>query len=91
MMPSATSIAVSVGAELRRLRERACISQRDLAQRTGMHRPIVSRIERGKHCPSLELAVLQAEACGGSMWDVLRAVDRASALPEKRVSARAGR
>jgi transcriptional regulator with XRE-family HTH domain len=91
-MTLAARIAVSVGAELCRLRLAAGFTQAELARRTGTHRPIIGRTERGHHTPTLELAVLQAEHCGGSARNVLRAVDRACGLRSiRRVSARAAR
>jgi len=90
--PLQTRIAISVGAELRRLRERAGLTQGEVARRSGTHRPIVGRTEAGRHCPTLEVAVLQAEVCGGSVDNVARAIADAvepRAARPRRVSVRA--
>jgi transcriptional regulator with XRE-family HTH domain len=90
---SLPGIAEAVGAELRRLRQRAGLSQGDVARLTGTHRPIIGRIEHGRHCPTLAIAVLHAEVCGGGARDVLRVVDRVLGLAQpkrRRASVRAG-
>lgn len=73
-------IACAAGAELRRLRLAAGLSQAQVARFTDSHRPIVSRVDRGVHTTSLEVCELHAVVCGGSLADVLRAVDRALGL-----------
>ena len=73
-------VALAAGAELRRLRLRARMSQRDVARIAGTYRPIVCRAERGTHTPSLETCARFAAACGGGLGHVLWAVDRALGL-----------
>jgi transcriptional regulator with XRE-family HTH domain len=51
-----------VGARLRELRVDAELTQSEVARRTGIHRPIIARIERGKHEPSLEVVSTYARA-----------------------------
>jgi len=85
----------AAGAELRRLRLAAGLSQSAVARRMATHKPLIGRAEHGVHCPSLALCASQAEACGGSIYDVLHAVDVALGLAgagvpvRRRVSARA--
>lgn len=43
-----------VGARIREAREQAGLSQYELARRTGMHPPTISRYETGKMAPSLQ-------------------------------------
>jgi transcriptional regulator with XRE-family HTH domain len=74
-------LAIAVGAELRAMRVRAGLSQSELAQRIGSYRPIVGRIERGLHPATLETCWRIADACGGSVLDVARAIDRVYGLP----------
>lgn len=54
-------IASLTGARIRELRIAHGWSQREFAERAGWHRPLVARIESGRHTPSvtslLELAV----------------------------------
>lgn len=68
-------IAKTVGAELRFLRQEAELTQNQIAEATGIHRPIVARIERGKHCPSLEVVEAYARALELEVLDVLACLD----------------
>jgi transcriptional regulator with XRE-family HTH domain len=52
-MPKPTLIK-TVGDNVRALREKAGLSQEDLAQRAGLHRTYVGSIERGERNVSLE-------------------------------------
>lgn len=56
--------AERIGARVRALREAAGLSQAALAERTNIQRPNVSRIESGKHVPSLETLERIARAFG---------------------------
>lgn len=62
---------------LRELRARAGLRGVEVARRTGIAKPIVYRIERGTHTPTLETCAAFAAACGGSLLDVTRAIDAA--------------
>lgn len=87
-------IALAVGAELRRMRLAAGLSQQQVAVLIDSHRPIVCRIERGMHMPTFETCELFAAVTGGDLRDVLAAVDRVVGLDRlrrSRVSARARR
>jgi DNA-binding XRE family transcriptional regulator len=70
-------IATAAGAELRRLRVKAGLSQVEVARRASSHRPIICRGERGVHMPDLATCARIAHACGGELFDVLAAIDDA--------------
>jgi len=57
--------ALTIGAELRALRELRMLSQKDVAERVNISAPQVSQIETGKYVPSLEVL--------GRLLDVLDA------------------
>lgn len=73
------TVRTAAGKRLRAMRNAACLSQEEVARRTLSHRPIISRIERGVHAVSLHVANRFALACGGTLHDVLQAVDEALA------------
>lgn len=69
-------IAAAVGARLKQLRVARGLSQGDVAKATGIWRPIVSRIERGVHLPSVTTVCRFAEAIGvDPLADVLAVLD----------------
>lgn len=74
-MPTDAAVRQLIGAELRRLRLRAGLTQEDVARAMSSHRPIVGRNERGRHATSLAMIDAQARACGGSLAHVLCAYD----------------
>lgn len=86
------------GGNLRRLRERAGISQEELATRAGgLHRTEISLLERGEREPRLSTVVLLASALGVKVPTLLRDIDSAqvrerqlkpSAGPGKRLDTR---
>lgn len=53
---------IAVGARIRALREASGLSQGALSLRTGIHRPIVSRLESGRWLPQLATLDRLAEA-----------------------------
>jgi len=55
---------VKLGARLRALRLAAGLTQAELARRTGIHRPNIARVEKGRHTPSLETIARLASAIG---------------------------
>ena len=63
-----------VARTLRSYRKGAGLTQGDVADRTGMHRPIVSRIESGRYLVSLDTLVRYAHAVGVAPHDVLAPV-----------------
>jgi predicted XRE-type DNA-binding protein len=65
----------AVAAQLKIMRLRAGLSQRDIYLATGIQRPVVSMLERGEQCPTIHVAQRFASACGGSLLDVLAAID----------------
>ncbi len=85
-------IAIAAGAELRRMRIAAGLTQQQVAVLTESHRPIICRIERGAHMPTFETCELIAAVTGGDLRNVLSAVDRvrgATSVRRRRVSVRA--
>jgi transcriptional regulator with XRE-family HTH domain len=57
-------VAAAFGLVLRRERQRAGLSQEELAFRASMDRTFVSRAERGERQPALATVLLLAEALG---------------------------
>lgn len=55
-------MAVRIGRRLRGLREEKGFTADELARRSGMHRPNVTRAESGKHVPSVDTLVPLARA-----------------------------
>jgi transcriptional regulator with XRE-family HTH domain len=70
-------LRIIVGRELRRLRERERLTQREVAWRLALPPPVIGRRERGKHEMWIENIAEHAEACGGSLGHVLIQVDLA--------------
>ena len=64
-----------VGAKLRELRERAGLTQADVARLTGIHRPNIARAERGQHDQALDTVVRIARAIGVPPSAVFAALD----------------
>ena len=60
-------VARRVGRRVRELREAKHLTTYELAQRSGIHRPNVSRIESGRHVPNLETLLRLAQALGTSV------------------------
>jgi transcriptional regulator with XRE-family HTH domain len=58
---------VSLGPNLRALREKQNISQEELAQAIGVRQSTISEIERGNRTPSLPVANRLAEKLGVSL------------------------
>ena len=53
--PQRMSLAQSVGRQIAERRKELGISQMELARRTGVQQPVISRLERGQGNPTLEL------------------------------------
>jgi transcriptional regulator with XRE-family HTH domain len=68
-------LAQRVGARLRELRQDAELTQQEVADRMGSHRPIVSRIESGKHLPSLGEVARYAAVLDLDLITVLVCID----------------
>ena len=60
---------------LRQWRLDAGMTQAEVSRRTGIHRPIVARLESGRHLPSLKSVCRLARATGGDPAQVFRVVD----------------
>ncbi len=80
--------AFVVGVILREFRDRAKISQGDLAARVGATQPTLSRWERGETCPTLSEARRVAEALGVPLARIVSIAEVAlqtdvSAMPER--------
>jgi hypothetical protein len=73
-------VRIAAAAELRRLRRLSGLTLEHVAARSNTHKPIVCRVEKGKHTVRLETVARIAEANGGSLRDVLEAVDQALGL-----------
>lgn len=69
------AIAVRVGARIRHLRAVRGLNIRDVAKRTGMHRPIISRVELGTYMPRLDTIYRIAMALDVKMADIIRVID----------------
>jgi transcriptional regulator with XRE-family HTH domain len=73
------------GGNLRRLRERAGLSQEALATRAGgLHRTEISLLERGEREPRLSTVVLLAQALGVKVATLLRDTDEAQVRERQR-------
>jgi transcriptional regulator with XRE-family HTH domain len=66
-----------VGGELRRLRERAKLTQEQLSFRPGLSRPNMSQLERELKSPTLDTLFRICDALEASAVDVVRRVDAA--------------
>jgi transcriptional regulator with XRE-family HTH domain len=66
-----------VGGELRRLRERAKLTQEQLSFRAGLSRPYISQLERDLKSPTLDTLFLICDALAVSATNVVRRVDAA--------------
>jgi transcriptional regulator with XRE-family HTH domain len=62
----------NLGKNLRRIRERAGLTQEEVAERSGVHATEVSRIERGKRDPRVSTVERLARALGVPPSDPLR-------------------
>jgi transcriptional regulator with XRE-family HTH domain len=66
-----------MGDELRKLRERAGLTQEQLSFRAGLSRPYVSQLERDLKSPTVETLFRICDALDASAADVVRRVDAA--------------
>jgi len=74
-MTPVANVAVRVGARIRELRLDAEMTQRQLADRIGVHRPVMGRIERGIHQTDLHTIALIADVLGLEVATVLVCLD----------------
>lgn len=68
-------LATAFGAVLREHRERAGLSQEDLADNAGLHRTYVGLLERGKRNPTLDVAQRLGSALGVTLTALVAAVE----------------
>jgi transcriptional regulator with XRE-family HTH domain len=66
-----------VGGELRRLRERAKLTQEQLSFRAGLSRPYISQLERNLKSPTLDTLFLICDALDASATNVVRRLEAA--------------
>jgi transcriptional regulator with XRE-family HTH domain len=74
-MISLPGIARTVGARIRELRLDAEMSQRELALAIGSHRPVIGRIENGRHLVDLRIVGRIAAALELDVATVLVCLD----------------
>ena len=60
-------VAVRIGRRLRELRQEKGLTAYDVARRSGIHRPNISRMESGKHVPTVDTLDRLARALGVSI------------------------
>src|SRR5262249_41926734 len=74
------------GSRLRQARERAGLTQADLALRAGVSRQLVGAAESGRHAPAVDTALRLSRALGASVEELFGgedgAVGAAAGLPE---------
>jgi transcriptional regulator with XRE-family HTH domain len=63
------------GTELKKLREKAALSQEQLAARAGVHRTYVSLLERNKKSPTLDVLFRLCKALGVPASKVIARVE----------------
>ena len=66
-----------MGDELRRLRERAGLTQEELAFKAGLSRPYISQLERSLKSPTVDTLFRNCDALEVSAANVIRRVDAA--------------
>jgi transcriptional regulator with XRE-family HTH domain len=74
------SLSRSVGIVLREARVKAGLSQEALADRAGVDRTFVGRIENGKQSPTLDTLARMAQALGLRLSEVLRQAESRSTM-----------
>ena len=65
-----------LGGELRRLRERAKLTQEQLSFRAGLSRPYISQLEQDMKSPTLETLFLICDALEVSATNIVRRVEK---------------
>lgn len=68
-------ISRAVGARIRQLRLGKNIAIKEVAERTGMHRPLVSRVELGTYMPRLDTILRIAQALDVRVADIVYVID----------------
>lgn len=67
-----TAVAKRVGKRVRALRKAKGWSLADLAEKAGMFRTNICRVEAGRHLPSLETLLRLGKALGVSVEDLVK-------------------
>lgn len=78
------SIAHAVGARIRALRLDRLLTAAVLAERAGLQRSVLSRIERGDHCPTLPIVARLAVALKVEPREILSVLDGVAVQPRAR-------
>ena len=89
--PADASLGPRVGANIVSLRKQRCLSQSALASAAGMAAPNLSRLESGRHVPTLDILLRISEALGVSLPVLLHtspAETTLSSPPTKRPATR---
>lgn len=74
--PVAERMSKDIGQAMRDARRSAGLTIAEVARRMGTHRPIVGRLEAGRHLQSLEMIWAYAAAVGcHPIWDILYVMD----------------
>ena len=63
---------MSVGENIKRLREGAGLTQQELADKVGVGRTWIAQIERGAKCPSIVFSAELAQVLGCSIDELLK-------------------
>ena len=64
-------VAAEIGQRIRRAREDSGLTQQDLADRTGIRRPNIARLERGSGLPNLATLIKVADGLELSLSDLI--------------------
>lgn len=64
-----------VGEQIRRVRKRLGVSQRELHIRTGIDMAVLSRIEQGHSSPKIDTLIRMADALGVDLAELVRLPD----------------
>ncbi len=82
-----TAVARWLAIEVAHHRARNGLSQRQLAERLGVHQSDVARMELGEHNPSVERLIRVASGLDIELMIDIRPKDRVAKLPKKRALA----
>lgn len=74
-MSFAARLATTVGQEIRRRRMQRGLTQQQLAAHLDSHRPIISRIEHGRHAADLDTYARIARVLGTNLPTLLLCID----------------
>ena len=69
------TISKLIGQRVREIRVERKLGIKDLAKRTRMHRPIISRVELGTYMPRLDTLLRFAHALDCKLSDIIGVVD----------------